>query len=50
MLWVMPAARASRDHSKKSTLRERIRLREKCLQAKFSVTAPDMRVRAALAA
>ena len=31
----MPAARASRDHSKKSTFRERIRLREKCLQAKF---------------
>ena len=35
VLWVMPAARASRDHSKKSTLRERNRLREKCLQVKF---------------
>jgi len=29
---VMPAARASRDHGKKSTLSGRIRLREKCLQ------------------
>ena len=36
VLVVMPAAHASRDHSKKSTLRERNRLREKCLQAKFS--------------
>ena len=35
VLRVVSAARASRDHSKKSTLRERIRLREKCLQAKF---------------
>ena len=33
VLWVMPAARASRDHSKKSTLSGRIRLREKCLQS-----------------
>ena len=31
VLRVVSAARASRDHSKKSTLRERIRLREKCL-------------------
>jgi hypothetical protein len=35
VLWMMPAARASREHIKKSTLRERIGLREKCLQAKF---------------
>ena len=34
-LVVMPAAHASRDHSKKSTLRDRIRLREKCLQLRF---------------
>jgi len=31
----MPAARASREHSKKSTLSDRIRLREKCLQPRF---------------
>ena len=36
VLWVMSAARASRDHSKKFTLRPRIRLLEKCLQVKFS--------------
>ena len=35
VLWVMYTARASRDHSKKSTLSGRIRLREKRLQAKF---------------
>jgi hypothetical protein len=43
VLWVMPAARASRDRSKKSTLRERIRLREKCLQVKFSRRRPTNR-------
>ena len=40
VLWVMPAAHASREHSKKSTLSRRIRLREKCLQAKFSGRRP----------
>ena len=39
VLWVMPAARPSREHSKKSTLSGRIRLREKCLHVKF----PELR-------
>ena len=43
VLRVVSAARASRDHSKKSTLRERIRLREKCLQVMFSRRRPTNR-------
>ncbi len=45
LLCVMTDSHASCEHSKKSTLSGRIRLREKCLQAKFFGMARNERVR-----